>query len=744
ATMESGDLSGISAGVRLGTDYHISPALKASISASARHWAYTPKPFASALSIGVGLSIDLTELLSPDTNIDVEKYEQEPVFPVFYSWYDENHFAKVRVQNREANDITEVRTYFYLEQYMSQPKLCASVRTLKKGESVELPLKAFFNESMLSLTERVNAPARVIVEYKSLGSTRRVEVPVDVPVYHRNAMNWQDDRRAAAFVSARDPAAMWFARYVSSVVKDRFRQGVNSNVQYAAGMFEALNAFGLNYVIDPTSAYADNIGSSSIDFLQFPHQTLMYRGGDCDDISILYCSLLEAVGIDTAFVTIPGHIFMAFSSGMSEEEARQTYYDPSQLIFYQGMAWVPVEITLTKEGFSKAWRIGAKQWRDAASRGDARIYPMKDSWTVYHPVSVPGAVSRFNLPADEKTALAFDTSLDAVVEREIRDQIRDHEAAIARSDTGNTRNRLGVLYGRYGMLAAAREQFAIAAKKGSTHARVNLANVYFLEQNYRDALTEYNRVLASDSANSLALLGAARCYYELDEFNRADTLYAELGTRDAALTRNYAYLGSFFETRGRAWSLADRLVTTTWSMPPISEGPQPRKQAYVGYALTELPDEAPRIERADSGLMSALSVAPAASSEDIFDFDRETEAGREAVLPGKNDAATLRALERQLAGTTSGDDDPDESLDATPVMATSVTEEPIAPGLGAGADDPEVERALSLAAAPALAAAPVPKVVATPAAQAVVADTVTPVAGGVAEPKVIAEPEPVA
>jgi transglutaminase-like putative cysteine protease len=36
----------------------------------------------------------------------------------------------------------------------------------------------------------------------------------------------------------------------------------------------------------------------------------MYRAGDCDDLSILYCSLLEAIGIRTAFVTIPGHIFM--------------------------------------------------------------------------------------------------------------------------------------------------------------------------------------------------------------------------------------------------------------------------------------------------------------------------------------------------------------------------------------------------------------------------------------------------
>ena len=32
-------------------------------------------------------------------------------------------------------------------------------------------------------------------------------------------------------------------------------------------------------------------------------QTLEYRAGDCDDLSILYSALLESVGVETAFIT---------------------------------------------------------------------------------------------------------------------------------------------------------------------------------------------------------------------------------------------------------------------------------------------------------------------------------------------------------------------------------------------------------------------------------------------------------
>lgn len=107
----------------------------------------------------------------------------------------------------------------------------------------------------------------------------------------------------------------------------------------------------------------------------------------------------------------------------------------------------------------------------------------------------------------------------------------------------------------------------IAADRGYNHAVVNLGNVAFLDQDFEGSLGYYKKGLERDSANNVALLGAARCYYELDEFMRSDTLYAELGTRDDALGKRYSYLGSFIDTEGRAWSLAERLHTTTWSLP---------------------------------------------------------------------------------------------------------------------------------------------------------------------------------
>jgi tetratricopeptide (TPR) repeat protein len=569
-------ISGISAGARLSASWHVSPYLNLTAFGGVKHFSYTPEPFMNTVSIGLSISLNLSELMSSETRIYAEKIRQGMVFPVSYAWYNENPFAAVRITNHEPNDITAVAVSFYLEQYMVQPKLCATETALRPGESVEIPLTAFFNESILQLTENITANARVIVEYRSLGSLKRAEVPLEIPIYHRNAMSWDDDRRASSFVSARDPAAQWFSRYVSLLVQDHFRPGINRNMQYALGFFEALNVYGINYIVDPSSSYVALSGSSgNIDSLNYPYQTLLYRGGDCDDLAILFSSLMEAAGIQTAFITIPGHIYMAFDSGMSEEEARRDFYASADLVYHEGRAWVPLEITIPREGFYRAWRIGAKEWRDAAGRGEAAIFPMRKSWELYPPVSVPGASSRFNLPEEKTLALAFDRSLDTYIEHEIRPRVRGYETLLAQGENPGVRNELGVLYGRYGMLERAKEQFARAAEMESIHGRINLGNIAFLEQRYEDALGYYQDSLTRQPDNALALLGIARCYYELNDFAASDAYYARVRRGDAGLARSYAYLASFFETRGRAYSLSDRFLTATWSLPASPAADKP-------------------------------------------------------------------------------------------------------------------------------------------------------------------------
>ena len=408
---KSTSVNGISVSGSLMFSYKINPVIGVFAGGGVEHYAYKDSKFITSADINPGLAINLTKAFSNKANVAMDNSSLKPVFPVFYSWYNENSFGTVEISNHEDASITDVTVSFYHPQYMGQPQTCGTTKMLKKGESMSVDLRAFFNEQMLNLNEKNDTMTSIIVEYKYLGAKRTATFPMIVPIYGRNNMSWEDDRCASAFVSSKDPAAMWFSKYVVSTIRDNVRSGLPTNIQYAMGIFEALDQFGINYVKDPTSAFEDNVGTASIDFLQFPYQTLMYRGGDCDDLSILVCSLFESIGIKTAFITIPGHIFMAFDSGFTVEQAKDYFISLDEFIVDGDTVWVPLEITLSDEGFNKAWHKGAWEWNVADRTGDAMLYRMEDSWQIYKPVNVPGATARFTLPEEQYVAKLFSHSV---------------------------------------------------------------------------------------------------------------------------------------------------------------------------------------------------------------------------------------------------------------------------------------------------------------------------------------------
>jgi hypothetical protein len=224
-------------------------------------------------------------------------------------------------------------------------------------------------------------------------------------------------------VSAKDPAASYFANFTAQGVERFLRENPSrfgttpKNILLAAALFETLNLYGINYVVDPSSSFIElSENASALDSLNYPYQTLFYRGGDCDDLSILFCSLLEALGIESAFVTVPGHIYIAFNTGvLPQGDAVNKGQQVKGAIEHEGRLWLPVEITIPRGGFLNAVETGAKEWNGAGGgeqSGIRALYPMRESWRVYRSVSVPGAGDRMpEMPNEEEILRVFANSM---------------------------------------------------------------------------------------------------------------------------------------------------------------------------------------------------------------------------------------------------------------------------------------------------------------------------------------------
>lgn len=383
-------------GGKISGNYYVSPSLKVSAFAGYNNFSASPSTFLNSIEVGIGVRYSISKGLFGRSNISMEDSSLDLLFPVFYSRYSDNSFGQLAFVNNEMNDITDVEVSVFIDSYMSNPNVVASIPYVARGESFTTEALAFLNENMLNLLQPKVSDVEVTVSYKSLGEKMTSSYMVPVTALSRNSMTWEDDRRAAAFVSGKDSSAQRFARQVQSIVKKELSKDIPQNIQYAAAMFGALKAFGINYVVDPSSAFTDNVGTAAVDFLQFPYQTLSYHGGDCDDLSILNCSLLEAIGIDTAFITVPGHIYIAFDSGLSESDVDAKKIAEGKYIPYEGKVWVPLEITLSQDTFRLAWSYGAREWIKAGEEGV--IIPMKDAWSEYLPVSIPESDSSISVP----------------------------------------------------------------------------------------------------------------------------------------------------------------------------------------------------------------------------------------------------------------------------------------------------------------------------------------------------------
>ncbi|MBL8968104.1 MAG: tetratricopeptide repeat protein [Spirochaetaceae bacterium] len=491
---------------------------------------FTPTgPLYQGVSIQLGIGYDLAGGRK-GTEIRVEE-RLDRVFPLFYSYYDKNPAGTIRIENGESAALEKVRVSFYAKQYMDGPRLCADLGTLRGGESRDVPVYALFNDAIFKVTEGTKTAGEILVEYFYLGGERRVSKPVTVQVMNRNAMQWDDDRKAAAFVTAKDPLVLGFAKNVASTVRYEGAPPVSEDFRTAAGLFQTLKLYGLGYAIDPKTPFTElSADAAAVDFLQFPNQTLAYRAGDCDDLSTLYAALLEAVGIGAAFVTTPGHIFIAFDSGLGPDKAEKIL-SPEDFLTRDGRAWIPVEVTAVKDGFFRAWRLGAQEWNRAGASGQGGFFPIREAWKTYEPVGfVEGGIA-VAIPSPERIVAEYRSEIRRVQEALAGPRVAAIQSADRAAGRGpqQSANRIGVLYAQLGMLDKAVEQFTAASKGGSyAPALANLGNALYLQGDPKAAYAQYMKALALSPDNPTALAGAARASYAMRDFTRSDELLARL------------------------------------------------------------------------------------------------------------------------------------------------------------------------------------------------------------------------
>ena len=484
-----------------------------------------------------------------------------PIFRSLYQHYQENDFCDVVIANSAPEPI-EVTVGIFLPKIMSVPH--QETILLPPQSNEKYAFKVTFDTDIFNKREAYfdNFVTPVIkVSYTRNRKEQSVEKQLErVYVAGKGRLSWNVPGMAAAFVTTEDLAIAGMARGLvqryNVLLGAKFNR---SNIGKAVLLFDAMGAYRIRYQADQKTPFSSVSDDKTIfDTVQYPSE-LLFKGegvetkiGDCDDLTVLYASLLENLSIDTAFLEAndpgKGHIYLMFDSGISPENAEDHFLSSAEYVVWQGRVWIPIETTMFGFTFADAWRNGAAEYKRLKVRKLIDEVYVQQWLQTYKPASLPP--TNVTLPtAGEMDSLLF-RDLDYFDQRV--DQIALGSATSL--DTPDGAYDAGVAYLRINHLEKALRMFDKALEMRSDHFdAINAKGVVLTHQGFYDEALELYRQSLQSADNTGVRMNIALTYYLKGERETADRLFQEVVAQDDS----YLDLFDFLATVGDAQEFYD-------------------------------------------------------------------------------------------------------------------------------------------------------------------------------------------
>ena len=319
-----------------------------------------------------------------------------PIYSSLFHSYREKGIGEVRVRNTTSRTLQAACVDFTLEGE-GRGYLVESLRfelpELAPGETWTKRLNPLLSRKIV--TERsleVTAAVRLEAGQELLASANRA-----ITIYDYHVFNWQDPSKVAVFVDSNDAAVKAFVDSAWG-----HRPGVSryefppAQMVTAVTLLSALNGHKIGYKPDARTPVSVSEGAETSDRINYPGETLLRRSGDCDDIVVLCCSVLEAADIPTAVVVGSSHVIMMFDSGLSSipasaGEVPGNLFSEESWVAHKGRLWIPVEATELARpagGFTAAW-AAAWRYKKQIESGELPVIEIREGWKRYKPLHPP-------------------------------------------------------------------------------------------------------------------------------------------------------------------------------------------------------------------------------------------------------------------------------------------------------------------------------------------------------------------
>ncbi|HEY5740414.1 MAG TPA: tetratricopeptide repeat protein, partial [Gammaproteobacteria bacterium] len=461
------------------------------------------------------------------------------VFSAAYKKYQDRPIGSVKLENVGGTEFGNLKLSFQIKEFMDFPS-AVEIPRIAANETLEIPIKATFNNRILEVDEDTGVQVEVRLSYLRDGQNDDISLTQPMTIYGKNAIVWKDPHMIGSFVTPKDDT---LRNYVRQVVNS-FQPDpgpLNDKLVAAMSYFSSLTASGTSYIVDPNTPFTE-LRDDQIDYVQFPRETLRLKSGDCDDLSVLISAGLENLGIRTAFVEVPGHLFLMFDTGLEAGLADLISQDRNLLVVRDDTVWIPLEATMINTDFNEAWAEGARKYQAALAAEQLGIIDLRQAWQSYKPVTLRQANYNIDLPQPQRAASLVNQARKVLLAKSIDRLILPYQTMVANNPKDlAARLQIAILYTRYGLYADAELAFEALSELApqSSAVKTNQGNLYFLQGNYDRAIENYRRAADLDTEDGGILINLSMAHYKAGDLTKARTSYQNALELNASLQQEY-------------------------------------------------------------------------------------------------------------------------------------------------------------------------------------------------------------
>ncbi|HEY3488310.1 MAG TPA: tetratricopeptide repeat protein, partial [Gammaproteobacteria bacterium] len=478
------------------------------------------------------------EFSSNAPQIVLENLRLTPVFSAAYKQYSDKPVGSIDVKNVSGSDYGNLTVSFQIKGYMDFPTQ-QTINNLSKNSNQTISLKAAFNNKILEIDEDTGVQVEVKLSYIREGQNDSISVTNPMTIYGKNAIAWDNPNMVGSFVTPKDDTLRDFVRQLINEYKPEAGP-LNTNLVSAMTLFDGLSAYGIRYVIDPTNPFS-SLKANQADYVQFGRETLRLKSGDCDDLSVLLSAGLENLGIETAFVDVPGHIFLMFNTNLEPKNSDLVSSQDDLVVIYNNSVWVPIEATLIATSFAEAWAEGARKYHVNQKQEKLKVIPLRQAWQDFQPVTLTPSSYDLKLPDPDRVRELVDREQKILLEKSLERVVESYRA-IAANDPDNTsaHMQIAIIYAKYGLYESANAELDKILEKNQNNSAAynNRGNIYFAKGDLERAQEAYIQAERLDPSDGGIKLNLALSAYQSgqiaaarEKYNQAAKLNKDIATK---------------------------------------------------------------------------------------------------------------------------------------------------------------------------------------------------------------------